>query len=112
MIFKQAAATSLTLFGASALSKCMVQPSYPENERALELMRTALQWYELGMQDTDPTMKLQHVAQAHAFLQSARTLVPDSVLERGSGMDVERLTRTLDVAVKDARALLSARKSS
>lgn len=101
----QAVSTTAALFLAAVLSKILLD-SHDAGGHASELMRQALHWRDVSVQDSDPVLRLQHAATAAALLSAARGLCGDADLERASGMDVPRLARSLETAVVNARQFL------
>lgn len=101
----QAGATTGLLFAASLISKIVFDPHADASRSAYELLRQALHARDLAAQDADATLRLQHSTQAATLMQAARTLARDVDLERLSGIDVSRLSRSLETRVMEARQI-------
>lgn len=102
----QAVSTTAILLGVSLLSKLLLETHVPVGGHAHELLRQAVHWRDVALQDADPATRLQHLATAAALLQAARTIARDADLERASGVDVPRLARSLETQVVDVRQIL------
>lgn len=96
---------------ASLTTRFAQDPEGRDHAAAADLAYKAMQWRETAAQDTEPTLRLQHAAYAMGYMHAARSLVRDDVLERRLGMNVSRLTRTIERHVMDARQTLRPRVS-
>ena len=52
------------------------------------LMKQAFEWHAQSQQDTDPLFAMRHSDYALAYLNAARSILPDHALQRLSGIDV------------------------
>lgn len=93
-----------------AVASKVVMDDVP-TDHAPELLRQAIHWRDVSVQDTDPVVRLQHTAMASALVQASRALARDSDLERAVGIDVPRLGRSLETRMQQARAQLQAKAS-
>ena len=60
----------------------------------------ALNWRRLAEQDGEPLVRYQHAVQAMAFLNVARSLASDEVIEQISHVDVRALARGLEQSIQ------------
>lgn len=103
-----AVCTSGILAVASVVSKAVTDPS-ERASGAVELLRQALHWQDVAVQDSDPALRLQHATRAQAMLDAARIVMTDIELERSSGVHVQRTARELDALSSDARQSVTKR---
>ena len=110
----QATSTTAILVVVSVIAKVIYEDARATSSTtaaATELLHRALQWREYATQDRHAGLRLQHAAMAVAMLEAARSIAKERDLERATGMDVSRLSRSLDAQMNDARGLLSVRPS-
>lgn len=102
-----AVSTTTVLLGVSLLTKLLLESHAPAGGHAHELLRQAIHWRDVSVQDGAAAMALQHAAMASAFLQAARAVAArDADLERVSGVDLARLARSLDAQIAASRQSL------
>ena len=58
-----------------------------------KLMQECLHKSTLALQDTNPLIEMKHSVEAMALLQCCRALVSDRLLERVSGVDIQKLQK-------------------
>ena len=54
------------------------------------LLSQSSKWYKISMQDKDLIYALQHCDYAVAYLNAARHISSDTILEKGSGIDLHK----------------------
>lgn len=101
-----AGAMTAGLLAVSLGTRMVNDPEAHVAEQATELVFRALQSRDLSAQDADSVLRLQHCVAASTMLTAARMLTRDDELERSVGVDVSRLARSLDRAVREARQIL------
>ena len=69
----------------------------------------APQWREHATQDSHATLRLPARRHGRGDAEAARSIARERDLERATGMDVARLSRTLDEHLAEARALIPPR---
>lgn len=74
-----------------------------DNSVPHDILLQALRWKEQAREEMDPNLRLQQLASASALLDMARNLSTDAELERGSGVDVSRMERSLSTRLANAR---------
>lgn len=107
----QAVTTTVILVLVSIASKMSLDATV-ERSQATELLRSALNWRDISLQDEETVTRLQHAVMAATFLQAARLACRDADLERTSGIDVSRLSRSIDTTVCESRDALATRQRS
>lgn len=100
-----AVSTVVALVIASVVTQIHPQSDNALVEAAADLVQRAMQWRETAVQDTDPALRLQHAASALAYMQAARSLARDGSIERRLGIDVARLSRSMERRVQEARQI-------
>lgn len=98
--------TAVVVAGALAARAAAADTHAHLDDAAADLVQRALQWREAAVQDTDPALRLQHAAAAHAYMAAARALARDTTLEQRVGVDVARLARSMERRVGEARQIL------
>lgn len=81
------------------------QASDPNERIALDLVRQAMHWKNMGHkeeQDQIP-LRIQHYGMALSLLHASRSLKSDAFLEREAGFDVGRAVRTLEAKLTKLR---------
>lgn len=107
-----AVGVTAVLVAASLLTRVGHDPEEGTLDAAADLVYKATQWRETAVQDTDPTLRLQHAAFAMAYMHAARSIARDAALERRTGMNVARTSRAMDRRVVEARQNLRPDASS
>ena len=64
---------------------------------AKAMLAQTVKWLSLSSQDKNASTSLQHATYAMAYLNAARHVASDTVLERLSGLDIHKLSRSIDV---------------
>lgn len=107
MLCNAAVVTSSVVL-ASVLSKSALSTttSHGARQHAHDLARKAVHLKDVSLQDTSPVLRLQHAAQASAYLAAARLLVDGEELEYMLGMDVSRLEKTVESILAETRDAL------
>lgn len=104
-------AVCVTIGVAVVLLLCGVLEQQSQNKDAhvaKALIQQASKWYAISLQDKTPFHSLQHADYAMAYLNAARHVSNDTILERVSGIDVHKLFRSVDAQQKSAaKELLS-----
>lgn len=72
------------------------------------LVQQAVKWHSISRQDEDAVQAARHADYALAYLNAAREVLPDRVLEHASHVDVHALHETLDTAQRARAAALDA----
>tara|TARA_B100000787_G_C16047390_1_gene229668 strand:+ start:252 stop:677 length:426 start_codon:yes stop_codon:yes gene_type:complete len=65
-------------------------------KRARSLVTQAIYWYDTSEQDTNPLFAMKHSDYAIAYLNAARSMLPDNILEKTCNVDIHELTNTLE----------------
>lgn len=104
-----AAGVTVGLVAASLAARSAQAPDAATTSAAAELAARAMQWRETAVQDSDPALRLQHMATALAYMHAARSLARDGDIEQLVGFDVARSMRMLEKRVTEARQSLRTR---
>lgn len=93
------------LVGISILSKLLLEhPGRNIEEHIHSMVRQALHWRNVAAAETKHTpLHLTHLVTASTYLQAARLLSDDVMLERLTGMDVVALNDRIDRDAEAAR---------
>lgn len=83
-----------------------------DTKAASDAAHQAMHLLRVASQDQSPTIRLQHLGSARAFLDAARTIAPDTRIERATRTHVRSLSQKIDLAIADAVAELDARMAS
>ena len=102
--------TTPILILISLLRKSAAGIEGPEIGKAKELMENCFYWREASRQDLDLVLRLQHGAMAIAFFEAAKTLATPLQLEQLVGTDLNKLERSLEKTVQEAKAILVSRR--
>ncbi len=62
----------------------------------IALLKQSMKWFDLSKQDGNYDISYQHANYSIAFLQAARHVTNDTILEQGSGIDVHKYFKTID----------------
>ena len=62
----------------------------------VSLLKQSMKWLDLSKQDGSFETSYQHANYAIAYLQAARHVASDTILEQGSGVDVHKYSKTVD----------------
>ena len=80
-----------------------------EAQSGASMLRQAHEWYNMSVQDSAPIVAMQHINFATAYLNSARHLCRDTLLERSGGLDVQRLSRAIQTHREKVNKALQSR---
>ena len=64
---------------------------------AKAMLAQTVKWLSHSLQDKNASTSLQHATYAMAYLNAARHVASDTVLERLSGLDIHKLNRSIDI---------------
>lgn len=65
-------------------------------KRARLLVSQAIYWHDTSEQDTNPLFAMKHADYAIAYLNAARSMLPDNILERTCNVDIYELSNSLE----------------
>jgi hypothetical protein len=65
-------------------------------KRARSLVSQAIYWHETSEQDANPLFAMKHSDYAIAYLNAARSMLPDNILEKTCNIDIYELSNTLE----------------
>ena len=65
-------------------------------KQARILVKQALQWHTMAMQDKNPLFAMRHSDYAVAYLTAARSMLPDQVLEKISNVEIHEMVQVLE----------------
>lgn len=65
-------------------------------KQARVLVKQALQWHTMAMQDSNPLFAMRHSDYAVAYLTAARSMLPDQILEKISNVEIHEMVHTLE----------------
>lgn len=77
-------------------------------KRGAILVKQAIQWHHVAEQDDDPMLASKHANYAVAYLNAARAILPDNVLEQVAKVNVHAFTDTLEESQRSRFASLDA----
>ena len=67
-----------------------------------ELIDQATKWMNMASQDKDPLTRWQHLSYARAYLNVARHLASDAVIESASHIHVRAMSKRIDTELQNA----------
>ena len=65
-------------------------------KRARSLVTQAIYWHDASEQDTNPLFAMKHSDYSIAYLNAARSMLPDNILEKTCNVDIYELSNTLE----------------
>lgn len=91
------------ILGLSLLSRMTSGPRASShgaevNKAAKELVSQALEWHKMCEQDDSVAYAMHHATLAAAYMNAARLLCSDDILQRATGIDVHDTQRALDAS--------------
>jgi len=92
----------------SLISRLLVDSSNVSTKGAY-LVDKAMYWDELAHAENDPLLRIEHCANALAFMNAAREVATDVELETAAGIDISKTLRRLERNVVAAREAKSGR---
>lgn len=98
-VFKDACRVSV-FFMCALIVITAVEPHLKRSEHdglAKAMLAQTVKWLALSSQDKNASSGLQHATYAMAYLNAARHVASDTVLERLSGIDIHKLSRSIDM---------------
>lgn len=72
------------------------------NGPTAELVEQAMKWLNMASQDKDPLTRWQHLSYARAYLNVARHLASDAVIESASHVHVRAMSKRIDTELQNA----------
>ena len=91
---------------ASVAAKVMETPDATASNISTDLAQQALYWKDIACNDENLVIRLQHYITSATLLQVARSLSSDQELERVSGVDVAKVSRSVDNRIAKTRQIL------
>ena len=66
------------------------------HSKAVLLMKQALRWHAMSLQDKNPVFGMRHANYASAYLEAARSLVSDEAIQRSTSKNVQHLKQSIE----------------
>lgn len=76
-------------------------------KRARSLVTQAIHWHQVAEQDTNPLFAMKHSDYAIAYLNAARSMLPDNILEKNCNTDIHELSNTLEMHQREQTKLVT-----
>lgn len=110
-MFSHAVYTTVILAVGSVVSKAIFD-TREDVSVARELLRQAIHWQDVSLQDTDGILRMQHATRALALLDASRIVASDGDLERCSGIKVSRMAKDLERLLEELRSQFARSKKA
>lgn len=75
--------------------------------KSRSLVRQAMQWHAAAEQDSNQLFSSRHSNYAVAYLNAARSMLPDDMLERATNVDIHELSNALELSQREHTKSLS-----
>jgi hypothetical protein len=103
-MLKQCSTITCILFLVSLISKMTVESSDLTHVHIVQkLVEKAVHWRDVAASGTESLNVYHHLVSSLTFMQAAREMMPDSKLERTTGIDISSFIRQLEQQISNVR---------
>ena len=71
-----------------------------------DVVKQCMKWLSISAQDMDPLIKMQHLALAKSYLNVARHIASDTVIEQTSRVHVRAISKRIDTEMQNITVLI------